>query len=151
VALKDRTRLCAGASNIAEGELCGVCQDPRRDVQLLCVVEEVNDLLAIEKSREYRGLYHVLEDRFPPGGPGAGSDRAKELLARLGTDGVQEVILATNPNVEGEATALYLLRLLKQFPVKVTRIARGLPMGGDLEYADEVTLARALEGRREIT
>lgn len=152
VALKDRTRLCTRCFNISEGELCGVCQDPRRDAQLLCVVEEVNDLLAIEKSREYRGLYHVLGGSLSPlEGRGPDQIRAKELVARLGADGVQEVILATNPNVEGEATALYLLRLLKQFPVKVTRIARGLPMGGDLEYADEVTLARALEGRREIT
>lgn len=152
VALKDRTRLCTRCFNITEEELCGVCRDPRRDGQLLCVVEEVNDLLAIEKSREYRGLYHVLGGALSPlDGRGPDQIRAKEMLVRLETGGVREVILATNPNVEGEATALYLLRLLKVFPVKVTRLARGLPMGGDLEYADEVTLARALEGRREIT
>jgi recombination protein RecR len=152
VALKDRTRLCARCYNIAEEELCGVCRDPRRDGQLLCVVEEVNDLLAVEKSREYRGLYHVLGGSLSPlEGRGPDQIRGKELVARLEASGVREVILATNPNVEGEATALYLLRLLKPFPVKVTRIARGLPMGGDLEYADEVTLARALEGRREIS
>ena len=151
VALKDRTRLCARCFNLAEEQLCGVCQDPRRDGQLLCVVEEANDLLAIEKSREFRGLYHVLGGSLSPlEGRGPDQIRGKELLARLDAGGVREVILATNPNVEGEATALYLVRLLKPFPVKVTRIARGLPMGGDLEYADEVTLARALEGRREI-
>jgi recombination protein RecR len=151
VALKERTRLCTRCFNIAEEELCGVCRDPRRDGQLLCVVEEVNDLLAVEKSREYRGLYHVLGGTLAPlEGRGPEQIRGKEMTMRLEAGGVREVILATNPNVEGEATALYLLRLLKPFPVKVTRIARGLPMGGDLEYADEVTLARALEGRREI-
>ena len=151
VGLKDRTRFCTRCYNLAEEELCGVCLDPRRDNQLLCVVEEVNDLMAIEKSREYRGLYHVLGGSLSPlEGRGPDQIRAKELLTRLEAGGVREVILATNPNVEGEATALYLLRLLKLRSVKVTRIARGLPMGGDLEYADEVTLARALEGRREI-
>jgi recombination protein RecR len=151
VALKDRTRLCGRCFNIAEEEVCGICLDPRRDAQLLCVVEEVNDLLAIEKSREYRGLYHVLGGSLAPlEGRGPEQIRGKELTLRLEAGGVREVILATNPNVEGEATALYLLRLLKPFQVKITRIARGLPVGGDLEYADEVTLARALEGRREI-
>ncbi len=152
VGLKDRTRVCARCFNISEEELCGVCRDPRRDNQLLCVVEEVNDLLAIEKSREYRGLYHVLGGSLSPlEGRGPDQIRGKEMVARIEAGGVREVILATNPNVEGEATALYLLRLLKPFSVKVTRIARGLPMGGDLEYADEITLARALEGRREIS
>lgn len=152
VALKDRTRLCARCFNITEEEVCGICQDARRDVQLLCVVEEVNDLLAIEKSREYRGLYHVLGGSLSPlEGRGPDQIRGKEMVERLEAGGVGEVILATNPNIEGEATALYLLRLLKPFQVKVTRIARGLPMGGDLEYADEVTLACALEGRREIS
>ena len=151
LALKDRTRSCARCFNIAEADLCGVCQDPRRDGTLLCVVEEVNDLLAIEKTREFRGLYHVLGGSLSPlDGRGPDQIRGKELLARLEAGETREVILATNPNVEGEATALYLLRLLKPFPLKVTRIARGLPMGGDLEYADEATLARALEGRREI-
>jgi len=152
VALKDRTRLCVRCFNITEEEVCGICQDARRDVQLLCVVEEVNDLLAIEKSREYRGLYHVLGGSLSPlEGRGPDQIRGKEMVERLEAGGVREVILATNPNVEGEATALYLLRLLKPFQVKVTRIALGLPMGGDLEYADEVTLARAMEGRREIS
>ncbi|OGB95722.1 MAG: recombination protein RecR [candidate division NC10 bacterium RBG_16_65_8] len=151
VALKDRTRLCQRCFNLCEAEVCGICVDARRDGSLLCVVEEINDLLAIEKTREFRGLYHVLGGSLSPlDGRGPEQIRAKELQARLESSDVREVILATNPNVEGEATALYLLRLLKPFPLKVTRIARGLPMGGDLEYADEATLARALEGRREI-
>jgi recombination protein RecR len=151
VALKDRTRLCQRCFNLCEAELCGICLDARRDGSLLCVVEEINDLLAIEKTREFRGIYHVLGGSLSPlDGRGPEQIRARELQARLESSDVREVILATNPNVEGEATALYLLRVLKPFPVKVTRIARGLPMGGDLEYADEATLARALEGRREI-
>ena len=151
VALKDRTRLCQRCFNLCEGELCGVCTDARRDTSMLCVVEEINDLLAIEKTREFRGLYHVLGGSLSPlDGRGPEQIRAKELQGRLESGEVREVIMATNPNVEGEATALYLLRVLKPFLVKVTRIARGLPMGGDLEYADEATLARAFEGRREI-
>ena len=151
VALKDRTRLCQRCFNLCEAELCGICLDARRDGSLLCVVEEINDLMAIEKTREFRGFYHVLGGSLSPlDGRGPEQIRARELQARLESGEVREVILATNPNVEGEATALYLLRVLKPFPVKVTRIARGLPMGGDLEYADEATLARALEGRREI-
>ena len=151
VALRDRTRLCQRCFNLCEAELCGICLDARRDGSLLCVVEEINDLLAIEKTREFRGFYHVLGGSLSPlDGRGPEQIRARELQARLESSDVREVILATNPNVEGEATALYLLRVLKPFPVKVTRIARGLPMGGDLEYADEATLARALEGRREI-
>jgi len=152
VALKDRIRLCRRCYNIGDEELCPVCQDPRRDPGLLCVVEEVNDLLAIEKTRQFGGLYHVLGGTLSPlDGRGPDQIRARELAARLEAGEVREVILATNPNVEGEATALYLLRLLKPFPARVTRIARGLPMGGDLEYADEATLARALEGRRELS
>lgn len=151
VGLKDRTRLCQRCFNLCESELCGICTDPRRDASVLCVVEEINDLLAIEKTREFRGFYHVLGGSLSPlDGRGPEQIRARELQARLEPGEIREVILATNPNVEGEATALYLLRVLKPFPVKVTRIARGLPMGGDLEYADEATLARALEGRREI-
>lgn len=151
VALKDRTRLCQRCFNLCESELCGVCLDARRDGSLLCVVEEINDLLAIEKTREFRGFYHVLGGSLSPlDGRGPEQIRVRELQSRLESGEVREVILATNPNVEGEATALYLLRVLKPLPVKVTRIARGLPMGGDLEYADEATLARALEGRREI-
>jgi recombination protein RecR len=151
LALKDNTRFCRQCFNIGDEELCGVCQDPRRDRGLLCVVEEVNDLLAVEKTREFPGLYHVLGGTLSPlDGRGPDQIRGREMVARLEGGEVREVILATNPNVEGEATALYLLRLLKTLPVKVTRIARGLPMGGDLEYADEATLARALEGRREV-
>jgi len=151
VALKDRSRLCQRCFNLCEAELCGICLDARRDGSLLCVVEEINDLLAIEKTREFRGTYHVLGGSLSPlDGRGPDQIRVKELQARLESSEVREVILATNPNVEGEATALYLLRVLKLFPVRVTRIARGLPMGGDLEYADEATLARALEGRREL-
>jgi recombination protein RecR len=151
VALKDRTRLCRQCYNIGDEELCSVCQDPRRDRGLLCVVEEVNDLLAVEKTRQFPGLYHVLGGTLSPlDGRGPDQIRGRELTARLEAGQVREVILATNPNVEGEATALYLLRLLKPYPARVTRIARGLPMGGDLEYADEATLARALEGRREL-
>ncbi|MFA5026275.1 MAG: recombination mediator RecR [Candidatus Methylomirabilota bacterium] len=149
--LKDKTRTCRQCFNIGDEELCSVCQDPRRDRGLLCVIEEVNDLLAVEKTREFPGLYHVLGGTLSPlDGRGPDQIRGKELLNRLESGEIREVILATNPNVEGEATALYLLRLLKSLPVKVTRIARGLPMGGDLEYADEATLARALEGRREL-
>jgi recombination protein RecR len=152
IGLKDRIRTCGRCFSIGETELCPICQDPRRDTQVLCVVEEVNDLLAVEKTKEFRGLYHVLGGTLSPlDGRGPEQIRGRELLARLEAGDVREVILATNPNVEGEATALYLLRLLKPFSIKVTRIARGLPMGGDLEYADEVTLARALEGRRELT
>jgi recombination protein RecR len=151
LALKDKTRICRQCFNIGDDEVCGICQDPRRDRSLLCVVEEVNDLLAVEKTREFPGLYHVLGGTLSPlDGRGPDQIRGRELVARLDGGEIREVILATNPNVEGEATALYLLRLLKGLPVKVTRIARGLPMGGDLEYADEATLARALEGRREL-
>ncbi len=151
LALKDRTRLCQRCFNLCEADLCGICQDPRRDPALLCIVEEINDLMAIEKTREFRGSYHVLGGSLSPlDGRGPEQIRVKELLGRLEGSEVREVILATNPNVEGEATALYLLRVLKPYALKVTRIARGLPMGGDLEYADEATLARALEGRREI-
>ncbi len=151
LALKDNTRVCRQCFNIGDEALCGVCRDPRRDRSLLCVVEEVNDLLAVEKTREFSGLYHVLGGTLSPlDGRGPDQIHGRELVGRLEGGEVREVILATNPNVEGEATALYLLRLLKSLPVKVTRIARGLPMGGDLEYADEATLARALEGRREL-
>jgi recombination protein RecR len=149
--LKEKMRLCPICSNVTEEELCAICQDPNRDASIICVVEEANDLMAVEKTREFRGLYHVLGGTLSPlEGKGPEQLTAKELLKRLGEGMVKEVILATNPNVEGEATAMYLSRLLKPFGVKVTRIARGLPMGGDLEYADEVTLAKSLEGRREI-
>ncbi len=152
LAVKDHVKTCRQCGNISEEDVCGICQDPRRDSGLLCVVEEVNDLLAIEKTREFRGVYHVLGGSLSPlDGRGPEQIRGKELMQRIETGAVREVILATNPNVEGEATALYLLRLLRPHGIRVTRIARGLPMGGDLEYADEATLTRALEGRREIS
>jgi len=151
VDVKEKLRLCPICLNIAEEELCAICRDPGRDPSLLCVVEEANDLLAIEKTREFKGLYHVLGGTISPL-EGRGPDRlsTRELLQRLEGGMVKEVILATNPTAEGEATAMYLTRLLKPLGVRLTRIARGLPMGGDLEYADEVTLAKALEGRREV-
>jgi len=130
---------------------CVICADERRDPTVVCVVEEPRDVVAIEKTREYRGLYHVLQGAISHlDGIGADKLRVRELLARLQTEGIEEVIVATNPTIEGDATALYLARLLAGMPVKVTRLASGLPAGGDLEYADEVTLGRALEGRRSL-
>lgn len=149
--LKDRTRWCTVCYNISEEDRCNICADPGRDGSLLCVVEEANDLWAVEKTGSFKGRYHVLGGSLSPlDGRGPEQLTAKALLQRLEAEGVKEVILATNPNVEGEATAMYLSRLLKPLAVRVTRIARGLPVGGDLEYADEVTLSKALEGRREV-
>ena len=151
VTMKERTTMCARCFNVAEGELCGVCGDPRRDGSVLCVVEDPRDIVAVERTREYRGRYHVLHGALNPiEGVGPDQLRIRELLARLSDEEVAEVILCTNPNLEGEATAMYLARLLQPLGVKVTRIASGLPVGGDLEYADELTLGRALEGRREV-
>jgi recombination protein RecR len=150
VDLKDRARSCAACFNISEEELCSVCADPDRDRSMLCVVEEANDLWAIEKTG-FKGLYHVLGGSLSPlDGRGPEHLTVKPLLHRLEAAEVKEVILATNPNVEGEATAMYLSRLLRPLGVRLTRLARGLPMGGDLEYADEVTLSKAIEGRREM-
>jgi recombination protein RecR len=152
VEAKDRVSWCTRCFNLSEGELCGICDDDRRDGTLLCVVEEPKDLVAVEKTGEYRGRYHVLQGAISPiEGIGPDQLRVKELLARLDPEGVAEVILCTNPNIEGEATAMYLGRLLTPLGIKVTRIASGLPVGGDLEYADELTLGRALEGRRELS
>ena len=149
--LKDRTRACSICYNISEDERCNICADPSRDGSMLCVVEEANDLWAIEKTGGFKGVYHVLGGSLSPlDGRGPDQLTAKALLRRMETEGVKEVILATNPNVEGEATAMYLSRLLKPLAVRVTRLARGLPIGGDLEYADEVTLSKAIEGRREV-
>ncbi|MEO5679703.1 MAG: recombination mediator RecR, partial [Acidimicrobiales bacterium] len=132
-------------------EECGYCADDRRDPTLVCVVEDPRDIVAVERTGEYRGRYHVLGGAINPlEGVGPDQLRVKELYARLGNEGIDEVILATNPNLEGEATAMYLSRQLKPLAVKVTRLASGLPVGGDLEYADELTLGRALEGRREL-
>ncbi|MHB1925110.1 MAG: recombination mediator RecR, partial [Acidimicrobiales bacterium] len=137
--------------NVAEGETCSMCSDGRRDPSIVCVVEEPRDIVAVEKTGEYSGLYHVLQGAISPiEGIGPEQLRIRELLARIETESVTEVILCTNPNLEGEATAMYLARMLTPLGVKVTRIASGLPVGGDLEYADELTLGRALEGRRQV-
>jgi len=146
----EKVRLCSVCCALTEADPCPLCSDDRRDGRQLCVVENVSDLLAIERTREFRGRYHVLHGVLSPlEGVGPDQLRIKELLPRLST-GVEEVIVATNPDVEGEVTALYLTKLIKPLGIRVTRIAQGVPMGGDLEYADQVTLARALSGRREI-
>ena len=148
---KDRVSFCQRCFNIAEGDACELCTDDRRDATILCVVEEPRDIVSVEKTQEFNGRYHVLQGAISPiEGIGPDQLRIRELLARIDVEGVQEVILCTNPNLEGEATAMYLSRLLADLAVKVTRIASGLPVGGDLEYADELTLGRALEGRREV-
>ncbi len=148
---KDRVGFCTRCFNLAEGELCGICEDPRRDPALLCVVEEPRDIAAVEKTQAFRGRYHVLQGAISPiEGVGPDQLKVKELLARLEVEEVAEVILCTNPNIEGEATAMYVGRLLKPLGLRVTRIASGLPVGGDLEYADELTLGRALEGRHDV-
>src|SRR5207253_1278529 len=151
--LEREVRLCSTCCNLTAQDPCGICADPQRDAKTICVVESVPDLLAVERTREFRGRYHVLHGALSPlDGVGPDQLKLKELLARLHDPEhpVQEVIVATDPTVEGEATALYLARLLKPLGVKVTRIAQGVPMGGNLEYADQVTLARALSGRREV-
>jgi recombination protein RecR len=145
----DRVRFCRICGNVAEEDECRICRDPRRDPTVICVVEEPKDVAAIEKIREFRGRYHVLGGAISPiDGIGPEDLRTRELMARLADGGITEVILATDPNLEGEATATYLARLVKPLGVRVTRPASGLPVGGDLEYADEVTLGRAFEGRR---
>jgi recombination protein RecR len=150
--VKDRIRLCERCFNVAETELCTICSDPRRDATVICVVEDPRDIVAVERTREFHGTYHVLGGALSPiDGVGPEQLRVRPLLVRLGAAGVAEVILCTNPNLEGEATAMYLARLLLPLGVKVTRIASGLPVGGDLEYADELTLGRAIEGRREVS
>jgi recombination protein RecR len=147
----EKVRLCAKCFALSDQELCGFCRDERRDERVLCVVEGLADLMAVERTREFKGRYHVLHGVLSPlEGVGPDQLRIKELLARLESGRVEEVIVATNPDVEGEATALYLTRLLKPMGVKVTRIAQGVPMGGDLEFADQATLARALSARREL-
>lgn len=151
VALVDRVRTCERCRNLTESPLCDLCADPRRDGQLICVVEEASDIASIERAGEFRGLYHVLGGRLSPlDGVGPADLSIDALLARMAPEGVREVILATNPSLEGEATALYVQRQLAALPVRVTRIARGLPVGGDLEYADGVTIAQALSARREM-
>src|SRR5512144_1876447 len=143
--------LCSTCQTLTDQDPCPICKDERRDPRMVCVVEGVPDLLAIERTHEFRGRYHVLHGALSPlDGVGPGDLKVRELLVRLERDPADEVVLATNPDVEGEATALYLTKLLKPLGIKVTRIAQGIPMGGDLEYADQVTLARALAGRREL-
>jgi len=149
--VKAKVHFCKVCFNVAEGELCRICRDTRRDPTLVCVVEEPRDLVAIERTQEFKGRYHVLGGAISPiEGIGPDDLRIRELLRRLESEGVREVILATNPNIEGEATAMYLARLFAPLGVRVTRIASGLPVGGDLEYADEITLGRAFVGRRDM-
>ncbi len=152
VELKERIVTCEICTNIAEENPCAICRDESRDRSIICVVEEPLDVLAIERTREYHGLYHVLHGAISPvEGIGPEELKIQELLARIQRDpSIKEIVLATNPNLEGEATAMYIERLIKPLGIRLTRLARGLPMGGDLEYADEVTLTRALEGRREV-
>lgn len=150
-AVKQRVRFCRRCFNVSEMEECRICRDARRDPTVLCVVEEPRDVLAIEKTNEFRGRYHVLGGAISPiDGVGPDQLRIRELMVRIGDEDVAEVVLATNPNIEGEATASYVSRLLKSMEVSVSRIASGLPVGGDLEYADEVTLGRAFAGRRAV-
>ena len=147
--VKERVKFCTTCGNISEEDLCKICRDPRRDNTSICVVEESKDVLAIEKTREFKGKYHVLGGAISPiDGIGPENLRIKELMSRLAATEISEIIIATDPNLEGEATATYLTRLIKPLGIKVSRLASGLPVGGDLEYADEITLGRAFEGRR---
>jgi len=149
---KERVRFCETCGNVAEAELCNICRDPRRTKEAICVVEESKDVQAIEKTREFRGFYHVLGGAISPiDGIGPDNLRIRELMSRLNDPAIKEVIIATDPNLEGEATATYLTRLLAPLGITVSRLASGLPVGGDLEYADEVTLGRAFEGRRIVS
>lgn len=148
---KLKTKYCSICSNLTDTDPCGICSGPARDKSLICVVQDPRDVVAMERTREFKGHYHVLHGAISPmEGIGPEDIRIKELLMRMREGGIEEVILATNPNIEGEATAMYISKLLKPLGVKTTRIAHGIPVGGDLEYADEVTLAKSLEGRREI-
>lgn len=150
-AVKEKVVFCETCGNVSESARCRICADPRRVQSVICVVEEPKDIVAIERTREYRGLYHVLGGVINPiAGVGPDQLRIRELLARLSSAAVDEVILATNPNIEGEATASYLARMLSTLEIPVSRLASGLPVGGDLEYADEITLGRAFEGRRRL-
>ncbi|MFT7474910.1 MAG: recombination protein RecR [Verrucomicrobiales bacterium] len=149
--VKERISFCDRCFNIAEGDECGICRDPSRDMSVVCVVEESRDIVAVERTREFKGRYHVLQGAISPiDGIGPEQIRIAELLSRITTERIDEIILATNPNIEGEATAMYLARLLEPVGITVSKIASGLPVGGDLEYADELTLGRALEGRQTL-
>ncbi len=151
LALKQRVTLCSACCNVTESDPCPICRNPQRDISMVCIVEQPQDILALEHTGVYRGLYHVLHGAISPTeGIGADDIRTKELLARLQNNTVKEVILATNTNLEGEQTAMYLSRIITPLGIKVTRLARGLPFGTELEYADDVTLTRALEGRSEF-
>jgi recombination protein RecR len=150
--VKERVRFCEQCGNVAEAELCNICRDPRRSKASICVVEESKDVQAIERTREFKGLYHVLGGAISPiEGIGPDNLRIKELVARLANPDINEVIIATDPNLEGEATATYLTRMLSPMGITISRLASGLPVGGDLEYADEITLGRAFEGRRTVS
>lgn len=151
ISAKEKVKYCSICSNLTDTDPCLSCRDESRDKSLICVVEEPRDVVAIERTREFKGMYHVLQGAISPmEGIGPDNLKIKELLTRLQGNAVKEIIVATNPNIEGEATAMYLARLIKPLGIKVTRIAHGLPVGGDLEYADEVTLSKAFEGRREL-
>lgn len=150
--VKERVRFCEKCGNVAEAELCNICRDPRRSKASICVVEESKDVQAIERTREFKGLYHVLGGAISPiEGIGPDNLRIKELVARLADPEIKEIIIATDPNLEGEATATYLTRMLSPMGITISRLASGLPVGGDLEYADEITLGRAFEGRRTVS
>ena len=150
--VRERVRFCEQCGNVAEAELCNICRDPRRSKASICVVEESKDVQAIERTREFKGLYHVLGGAISPiEGIGPDNLRIKELVARLSDPEIKEVIIATDPNLEGEATATYLTRMLSPMGITISRLASGLPVGGDLEYADEITLGRAFEGRRTVS
>ena len=147
---KKNTRFCEVCGNLSEGEKCSICNNPKRDQNIICVVEDIKAIVAMERSKEYKGVYHVLHGTISPiDGMGPNQINIKQLITRLSAD-IKEVILATNPTVDGEATAVYIAKLIKPMGIKVTRIAHGIPVGGDIEYADEVTLLRAMEGRREL-
>ena len=147
---KQNLKYCSKCYNISDTDPCNICSNPKRDENVICVVEDVRDIIAIERTHEYKGVYHVLHGSISPmNGIGPNDIKIKELLTRI-SDNTKEIIIATNPRVEGEATAMYISKLLKPFEVKVTRIAHGIPIGGDLEYTDEITLSKALEGRREL-
>ena len=149
--LRKGVKYCHVCHNISDSDICPICSNPQRDRKTICVVENIQDVMAIERTGQYHGLYHVLGGIISPmDGIGPDDIRIKELIARVRQGGVKEIIIATNPNIEGEATAMYISRLLKDSGIKVTRIAHGIPVGGDLEYADEVTLLKAIEGRREL-
>ena len=148
---KKNLKYCNNCYNISDTDPCHICSSPKRDNSLICVVEDVRDIMAMERTHEFKGVYHVLHGTISPmNGIGPEDIKIKELLNRIGNDDVKEVIIATNPRVEGEATAIYLSKIIKPLGIKVTRIAHGIPVGGDLEYTDEITLSKALEGRREL-